>query len=105
MAHLLREMATDFNDLQRVDEPLRQVLITTHSPMFISLPEAIDSLLLAIMLTRVQGKSAPAIQVTRMVPVITPNTLSQLEMETNRDKAVEAYTIDMIRKYLDEAWS
>lgn len=100
MARLLREMATDFNDLEQVNEPLRQVLVTTHSPSFISQPEVIDSLLLAITPTRVQGKNAPALQVTRMVPVITSLTEPQAK-EEGRDKAVEFYSIDMVKEYLD----
>lgn len=98
MARVLREMATDFNDPQQVDEPLRQVLITTHSPSFISQPEVIDSLLLAIMPVQVQGKNAPSLRVTRMVPVTSSNISGTY---INGDKALEAYTIDMVRKYLD----
>jgi predicted ATPase len=101
IAQLLREMTTDFNDPEQVDEPLRQVLVTTHSPLFISQPEVIDSLLLATMPTYIQGKSAPPINVTRMSPVITPNALSHVEADGDREIALEAYTIDMVRKYLD----
>jgi predicted ATPase len=101
MARLLREMATDFNDPEQADEPLRQVIATTHSPAFISQPDVVDSLLLALMPTRVQGKTAPSLRVTRMVPVITPNTLSQLKTDKNGDKAVETYTINQVKKYLD----
>lgn len=98
MARVLREMATDFNDPQQVDEPLRQVLITTHSPSFISQPEVIDSLLLAIMPVQVQGKNAPSLRITRMVPVTSSNISGT---GINGDKALEAYTIDMVRKFLD----
>jgi len=98
MARVLREMATDFNDPQQVDEPLRQVLITTHSPSFISQPEVIDSLLLAIMPVQVQGKNAPSLRVTRIVPVTSSNISGT---DINGDKALAAYTIDMVRKYLD----
>ena len=104
MARVLREMATnftDFNEPEQVNEPLRQVLISTYSPSFISQPDVIDSLLFTIMPTRIQGKSAPAIQVTRMVPVATPSTPPGFETNIYGDKAVEFYTIDMIRKYLD----
>ncbi len=101
MARLLREMATDFKDTEQVNEPLRQVLVTTHSPTLISQPDVIDSLLLAIIPTRVQGKNAPSIRVTRMVPVITSNTQSSHDVDATRDRAVEAYTIDQVRKYLD----
>ncbi len=42
MARLLRKMATDFNDPEQVNEPLRQVLVTTHSPAFISQPGVLN---------------------------------------------------------------
>src|SRR6266487_5245176 len=100
-AQVLREMATDFNDLHQLDEPLRQVLITTHSPSFISQPGMIDSLLLAIISSQIHGKNTTALRVTRMAPVTTSNSPDKLGMDINGDKALEAYTIDMVRKYLD----
>jgi predicted ATPase len=102
MTRLLREMATDFKGLERVNEPLRQVLITTHSPAFISQNDVLDSLLLTIIPTRVQGKNAPSIRVTRMIPVITSLTEPQAKEEEGLDKAVEFYSIDMVKKYLDK---
>ena len=101
MARLLCDMATDFKDTEQVNKPLRQVLVTTHSPTLISQPDIIDSLLLAIIPTRVQGKNAPSIRVTRLVPVITSNTQFSHDVDATRDRAVEAYTIDQVRKYLD----
>src|SRR5260370_17136491 len=98
MARVLREMATDFNDPQQVDEPLRQVLITTHSPSFISQPEVIDSLLLAIMPVQVQGKNAPSLRVTRIVPVTSSNISGT---DINGNKALAPYTIAISRKYLN----
>lgn len=101
MTHVLREMATDFNDLEQLDDPLRQVLVTTHSPSFISQPDVIDSLLLAIISAQIQGKNTASLRVTRMAPVTTSNSPDKLGMDTYGDKALEAYTLDMVRKYLD----
>jgi len=101
MARLLSEIATDFNDSQQIDEPLRQVLVITYSPTFISQPEVLDSLLATFMPTQIQGKSASALRVTRMMPVATPNTLSRLRADIPGDKAIEFYSIDQVRKYLD----
>lgn len=100
MALLLREMATDLNDPEQVDEPLRQVLITTHSSLFISQPHIIDSLLLAITTSRIQDKGQPVLHVTRMEPVITPNTLSQIVNNTSNDIALISYTINTVKRYL-----
>jgi hypothetical protein len=103
MARLLREMATDFNDARQVDEPLRQVLITTHSPLFISQPAVLDCLLLAFMPTRVGIQGSSSMKVTRMEPVITPNTQSQSSAKKDRDRAVEVYTIDTVMSYLNSS--
>jgi hypothetical protein len=36
-----------------------------------------------------------------MMPVATPNTLSRLRADIPGDKAIEFYSIDQVRKYLD----
>ncbi len=93
IAHLLKELATDFTDSEQGDEPLRQVLITTHSPTFISLPEILNSLLFAHMVTRVEPSSSgkPTMQVTEIASVI----------ENDNATAISAYSLDQIKKYLD----
>jgi len=100
MARLLRSMATDLSDPDQLHSPLRQVLVTTHSPLFISQPAVIDALLLAFVPTRVQGRANPT-QVTRMVAVITPEALAHLENVSRDDKAIGAYTANILRSYLD----
>lgn len=101
MAQILHEMATNFDDPQQVNEPLRQVLITTHSPLFISQPHVIDSLLLAFTPTRVKVEDATSVRVTRMEPVVTPNNQAQLSIANGEDKSLEVYAIDTVRKYLE----
>jgi predicted ATPase len=101
-ARLLHAMATDFADPERADEPLRQVIVTTHSPLFISQPEVIDHLLLATTPTRVASQEIqPLLQVTRMDPVITPETLATMNLDPDEDQAGKHYTIDIVRQYLD----
>jgi predicted ATPase len=100
-ARLLHDMATDFADPERADEPLRQVIVTTHSPAFISQPEIIDHLLLATMPTRVSPKTQSLLNVTRMEPVITPETLAKMNLDADEDQASKYYTIDIVRQYLD----
>jgi predicted ATPase len=103
LAQLLRRMATNFNDPEEVDEPLRQVLITTHSPVFISLPEVIDSLLFAYTMTSVEPLSSniPTLEITCMTPVVTPGAQTQFSIEIYRDETMEAYTLDEVLRYLD----
>ncbi|HVB26065.1 MAG TPA: AAA family ATPase [Ktedonobacteraceae bacterium] len=98
VAHLLRSLTTDFHDPEQIDEPLRQVLVTTHSTAFISQPDVSDSLLFAFTVTRIEPQKY-TIQITEMVPVVTSNT--QHMFSTDIDKAQEAYTIHQVEKYLD----
>ena len=98
IAHILRSMATDFTDLEQADESLRQVIVTTHSPVFISQEDATDSLLFTFMVTRVIPKKY-ALQITQMIPLATsgtPDSLSEI-----KDKAAESYASHQIEKYLD----
>ena len=103
IGRLLRKMTTDFDDPEQVDEPLRQVLITTHSPTFISQPEVINALLFAYTVTRVEPLSSgnPSLEITCMTPVVTPSTQPQLSINSNRDETMEVYTLDQVIKYLD----
>jgi predicted ATPase len=101
-ARLLHAMATDFADPERADEPLRQVIVTTHSPLFISQPEVIDHLLLATTPTRVAPQEKhPLLNVTRMEPVMTPETLARVNSDPDEDRASKYYTINIVRQYLD----
>jgi predicted ATPase len=98
MARVLREMATDFSDPEQRDEPLRQILITTHSPAFIGLPEIIDSLLFAHLVTIGGTDINSPLRITRMEPVVTSKR--QPKKEGQKDRATEIYTIDSVRQYL-----
>ncbi len=104
IGRLLRKMATDFSDLEQVEEPLRQVLVATHSPTFLSQPEVIDALLFAYTVTRVEPLSSgnPSLEITCMTPVVTPDTQPQLSLNRDRDETtMEVYTLDQVIKYLD----
>lgn len=102
MTRLLRKMATNLSDHTQSNTPLCQILVTTHSPLFISQPDVIDSLLLAIVPTRVQNKANP-ISITIMTPAITSEALSHLEDVSRDDKAPGAYTANVLKSYLDSS--
>jgi predicted ATPase len=101
LARLLHNTATDFADPERADEPLRQIILTTHSPLFISQPEIINHLLLTTMPTRVWPKTRSSLQVTMMNPVITPETLAKISPDSNESRGSKYYTIDIVRQLLD----
>jgi hypothetical protein len=96
----LREIATDLNDPEQVDESLRQVLVTTHSPAFISQPDVVDSLLFAYTVAQI-APGQPTLDVTRMVPVVGQKTQSNPLAGTDIDKAEVSYALDEVRRYLD----
>ena len=100
-ARLLNAMATDFADPEQADDPLRQVIVTTHSPIFTSQPEVIDHLLLATTPTRVSSQTRSSLKVTRMDPVITSKTLAKVNPDPDENRASKYYTIDIVRQYLD----
>ena len=74
IAHLLQELATDFQDESQIDLPLRQLLVNTHSPTFISQTNISKVLLFADIATRVepQNRAIPPQRVTRIVQVTKP---------------------------------
>ncbi|MGH2494590.1 MAG: AAA family ATPase [Ktedonobacteraceae bacterium] len=104
MARLLRGMATDFHDLPQVNEPLKQILITTHSPIFISQPEVIDALLLVITPKKVSYQNIPSVRLTQMMPVLAQKKRHQMKNDVGQDRATDIYTIDMVRKYLESGF-
>jgi hypothetical protein len=101
IAHLLRELATDFRDEDQVNFPLRQLLVNTHSPTFISQTDIRGALLFAYMVTRVGSyeKDIPSQRVTRVVQVVRP--FAQLQLDLGISKEEEFYTVEQIKNYLD----
>jgi predicted ATPase len=96
MATLLNGMATDFSDIEQANLPLRQVLITTHSPVLISQKEVIGNVLFAYLVTRVGDSDNPPLRVTHIEPV-----------QSNRSgkNSQNKYTIEQVKKYLESAES
>ena len=101
IARILRDLATNFQDEDQVNLPLRQLLVNTHSPTFISQTEIRDALLFAYMVTRVSPaeKEMPPQRVTRIVPVI--KTHAQLALDLGISPEDETYTLDQIKNYLN----
>jgi len=101
LAQLLRDLATDFADLQQADEPLRQILLNTHSPLLISQPGVLRHVLFARMVTRLSpGREAPAVRVTRIVPV---DVSQQLKLDLGLDEPEVSYTLEQVIHYLQNS--
>ncbi len=103
IAHLLRELTTDFHDEQQANTPLRQLLVNTHSPVFISQPDVRDALLFAYMVTRVvpHEKETPPQRVTRIVQIAHHPSMQAALKDIDVSKEEESYTIDHIKRYLN----
>lgn len=100
LAHLLRNLATDFTDPAAKDYPLRQVLINTQSPALVGyLSKELGpamSLAFAHTVTRLAGESPP-MRVTHIVPVTDDRELQKaLEIQDGES----AYTLRQVQKYL-----
>jgi predicted ATPase len=100
MAHLLHGLATDLSDPDQLAEPLRQVLINTHSPILVSelskVSEGRPEIVFAYMVTHMPGGN----RVTRMVPVTRDR---QLQQDLEIAQPEEAYTLKQVLDYLDSA--
>jgi predicted ATPase len=97
LIQLLRELATDFSDSTQANEPLRQLLVNTHSPLFVSQTEVLPELLFAHTATRVQpSRAGQPLQVTKIVP-LRPHPQIKLD-ESNHEEAY--YTLHQIIDYL-----
>jgi hypothetical protein len=103
IARLLRELTTDFRDEDQSTLPLRQLLVNTHSPVFISQTEIRDALLFAYMVTRVrpQEKGILPHHVTRIVQVAKPDPQLKFDFGPSITKEEQNYTIDQIKHYLN----
>jgi hypothetical protein len=114
IASLLRQLATDFQDSTQIDMPLRQLLVNTHSPSFISQPDVRNALLFAYTVTRIEPaqQNIPPLRVTHIVQVKKAYeqlssqlkdhlTQMQIDFEGKEANKEGAYTIEQIKRYLD----
>src|SRR5205085_3409785 len=108
IAHLFKKLATDFVDPQQVNEPLKQILVTTHSPIFISQSDVIDALLFTYTMTLVEPtvRNIPPMRITQAASVLMPDTQSLSANESDKgididiDKEEVSYTIDQVKELL-----
>ena len=101
IARVLRDLATNFQDEDQVNLPLRQLIVNTHSPAFISQTEIRNALLFAYMVTRMRPpeKEIPPQRVTRIVPVIKSDAQLLSDLEVSEEE--KTYTLDQIKDYLN----
>ena len=101
VVRLLRELTTDFSDVEQADEPLRQLLVNTHSPILANQEDVWPSLLFAHLTTRIQpAQSTPSLQVTQ-IDSVQPSRQFKLELGISEQQ--EAYTVGQVIQYLHSA--
>jgi hypothetical protein len=107
---LLRGMCVDLSD-PKGTEPLRQLLMNTHSPVLVtelvkqgtSQTKGLPELLFAHMTTRVEPGQKKPLRVTRIVPV-RPNQTLRLDLALSDESEQErAYTLGQVVDYLHSA--
>lgn len=108
MVTLLQELTTDFLDIDE-EQPLRQLLINTHSPVLVSqivrryeeTHRAFPGLYFAHMVIRVNPENGnTGLRVTQVVPV-TPNP--QMKMPLEERSVEENYSLEQVKMYLETA--
>lgn len=102
MVDLLRSLTTDFSKSpHETEEPLRQLLVNTHSPILARALDVERELLFAYISTRVQSdKRLGPFRVTRIVPV---KPGPQLSIDLGIDEKEQAYTLGEVITYLESA--
>ncbi|OQX24119.1 MAG: hypothetical protein BWK80_22485 [Desulfobacteraceae bacterium IS3] len=102
LVEVLRELSTDFSDHEQKDEPLRQLLINTHSPVLARQEPALPGLLFAYTASPVQpGQSEQPQRVTRIVPVESGQQ-AKLHLGITDEEEIK-YTRGQVRDYLETA--
>ncbi len=100
IARILRDLATDFSQPYS-GQPLQQLLVNTHSPVFVSqseILEVLDGLLFAYVVRRVEpDQTARPLRITRITPVRTDTVL---ENSASNNLQAEAYTLEQVKHYL-----
>ncbi|MDQ2810006.1 MAG: AAA family ATPase [Chloroflexota bacterium] len=112
MVQLLRDLATDFADPEQREQPLRQLLVNTHSPTLVSqlvaqlgiYSGAAPELTFAHTVMRVQpGSATPPLRVTRMTH-IDPSIQRDLNVGANGSNGSDGvYTVNQVIEYLHSA--
>jgi hypothetical protein len=108
MIKVLRELTTDFRT-SSPDEPIRQLLLNTHSPVLVSelvheykaSQSSVPGLYFAHTITRVNPhKGGSSMRVTKVIPVTAG---SQLKMQLGLDPSEEHYSLEQVISYLETA--
>jgi predicted ATPase len=115
IARLLRQLATDFKKIEDQNRPLRQILVNTYSPTFISQPDIRDALLFAFTALLIdpqqqngQGQRENHSQrVTRIEQVgearkqVQQLKLQGFDAEKRESARDSVFTIDQVKAFLD----
>ena len=105
---LLKGMTTDFSNEEDQELPLRQLIVNTHSPVFVARmlegrntdKEEIPELLFAHTVTRVSPKYGTKMRVTKMVPVNpSPETMKRYGIEQGE----VSYAYSEVLNYLNSS--
>lgn len=94
----LRDLTTDFATPEANHEPLRQLLINTHSPVLVSQLDVNKELLFAHMVSQMEPDRGILHRITKIFPVTTER---QLKLDLGIATAEQVYAVGEVVKYLD----
>jgi predicted ATPase len=105
MSTLLRELATNFENEEEQDIPLRQIIINTHSPVLVGNlfknHELDCKILYATLFSKVDPHKKQALTFTKMIPVITSLAAqSSFDFEDITEQE-QKITLSEVKKYLE----
>lgn len=102
IAHLVSQLASNFQIEDEEGEPLRQFLCNTHSPLFISQPVILPHVLFAYTVeTTSPGYAGQAMRSTRMAPVLGAAQAPSLPYSIVQEEV--SYTLAEVRAFLENA--
>ncbi|OAD21873.1 hypothetical protein THIOM_002349 [Candidatus Thiomargarita nelsonii] len=101
LSTLLRELATDFENEEEQDIPLRQIIINTHSPVLVGnflKNHALEcNILYATLFSKVDPQKKQALRFTKMIPVQPVQSLFDFGDITEQEQKI---TLSEVQKYL-----
>jgi len=98
LLEVLTELSTDFSDPEQSDEPLRQLLVNSHSPVLAGQKAVWSDILFAYM--RTQTRPGQSQRMTRIIPL---SSDSQRKLELEIDDEEEEYSVGQVIDYLNTA--
>jgi hypothetical protein len=100
IAHIINDLASDFDDIEQGDVLLRQFLCNTHSPLFIRQPSILPHVLFAYTVSHIDPRHPEKPErITRMAPVISADLQADIPFDISNEEV--SYTLAEVTAFLE----